>query len=469
MDVAASRAFGAQDGKSFFGHPRGLAFLAFTEAWERFSFYGMQGLLLLYMIQNLLKPSIAGGVFGLGKFRAGLEVLTGPLSDQAFASQVYGLYSGFVYFTPVFGGILADRWLGQRRTIMLGAVMMSAGHVLMAFNGTFLLALALLIVGTGCLKGNISAQVGHLYPPEDESRRTQAFAIFSAAINVGSLTGPLFCGILAQFYGWHVGFGAAGLLMLLALVTYTSGWKYLPPDRKRVRGGPRPPALTGKDWQIIAALLLLMILAILPSVAYYQESNSGLLFIDASVRTNLFGWHVSAPEFSALDGLFCIAAVPPLVWLWRWQARRGREPDDLGKIAIGYAITAVANLIMVLPAHWADGGATVSALWPTMLYALNAIGFIYYWPTLLALFSRAAPTGINAMMMGILFFSIFMGGLLTGWFGGWWETMSHARFFGFHMALALGPAILMMMLTRPLAWLLAPSTDENAPALPEGV
>lgn len=456
----------ARDGRSFFGHPRGLAFLAFTEAWERFSFYGMQSLLLLYMVQHLLTPSIVGGVFGLGHFRAGLQALTGPLGDQAFASQVYGLYTGFVYFTPVFGGMLADRCLGQRRTVMLGAVMMSVGHVMMAFYGTFLIALLLLIVGTGCLKGNISAQVGHLYAQHDESRRTQAFAIFSAAINVGALTGPLFCGILAQVYGWHVGFGAAGLLMLLALVTYTSGWKYLPPDRRRVRGGPRPPALTGKDWQIIGALILLMILAILPSVAYYQETNSGMLFIDASVRTDLFGWHVSAPEFSALDGLFCISAVPPLVWLWRRQARRDREPDDLGKIAIGYAITALANLIMVLPAHWADGGAHVSALWPTMLFALNAIGFIYYWPTLLALFSRAAPAAVNATMMGILFFSMFIGNLLVGWFGGWWETMSHARFFGFHMALALGSAVLMVVLSRPLEWLLAPAGDDRA-ATPE--
>lgn len=148
---------------SFLGHPRGMAYLAFTEAWERFSFYGMSGLLLLYMIQHLLQPGVAEGVQGLAALRAGMESVTGPLSNQAFASQLFSLYAGLVYFTPVFGGLLADRLLGQRRTVVLGALLMSAGHILMAFEAGFLWALAFLIVGTGCLKGNITAQVGHLY------------------------------------------------------------------------------------------------------------------------------------------------------------------------------------------------------------------------------------------------------------------------------------------------------------------
>jgi POT family proton-dependent oligopeptide transporter len=460
---------GTAAGKTFFGHPRGLAYLAFTEAWERFSFYGMSGLLLLYMIQRLLTPAVMGGVFGLGQFRAALEHVTGPLGNVAFASQVYGLYSGFVYFTPVFGGLLADRVLGQQRTVMLGAIMMSAGHVLMAFDGPFLFALLLLIVGTGCLKGNISTQVGHLYAPEDESRRTRAFAMFSAAINLGGLLGPLICGILAQAYGWHVGFGTAGVLMLLALVTYVSGWKYLPPDRKRSRAGApaeERAVLTGHDWRVIGALLLLTALAILPSTAYYQETNAGLLFIEGSVRRGLFGMTVPTPSFNALDGFFCILVVPPLIWLWKRQNARGREPGDMGKIAIGFLITAIANAVTMLPAHWADEGATVSMGWPVLLYALNALGFIYYWPTLLALFSRAAPRPVNATMMGLLFFSTFVGNILVGTFGGWWETMSHTRFFGIHALLALVPAVLMVLLARPLTQLMAPP-QRNADDLPE--
>lgn len=444
------------DDRSFFGHPKGLAYLAFTEAWERFSFYGMSGLLLLYMIQRLLTPEVMGGVFGLAQFRSGLEVLTGPLSDQAFASQVYGLYSGFVYFTPVFGGLLADRLLGQRRTVMLGAVMMAAGHVLMAFDAAFLIALLLLILGTGCLKGNISVQVGHLYPPEDESRRTRAFAIFSAAINAGALLGPLTCGILAQVYGWHVGFATAGGLMLIALATYVAGWKHLPADRKRVRDAATSTPMTRQDWRVIGALLIVSVIAILPATAYYQESNAGLLFIENSVDRSLFGWTIPTPSFNSLDGLFCILVVPPLIALWRWQGKRGREPGDLGKIAIGYLITALANLLMVLPAGWVDNGATVSAWWPVALYGLNALGFMYYWPTLLGLYSRAAPTAVNSTMMGVLFFSTFLGNILVGTLGGLWETMSHANFFWLHTALAFGPFVLMVLVAKPLDRVLSP-------------
>ena len=431
--------------KSFFGHPRGLAYLAFTEAWERFSFYGMSGLLLLYMIKRLLTPEVMGGVFGLARFRSGLEVLTGPLSDQAFASQVYGMYSGFVYFTPVFGGLLADRLLGQRRTVMLGAVIMATGHILMAFDAGFLIALILLVVGTGCLKGNISAQVGRLYAPEDETQRTRAFAIFSAAINFGALAGPLTCSILAATYGWHVGFATAGVLMIAALITYASGQKYLPPDRKRARGGPKAPPLTGKDWRVIATLLALAVIGIFPACAYYQETNSGLLFIDVSVRRGVFGWTVPATSFNALDGFFCIVFVPLLIALWRRQAKRGREPGEMGKIAIGYLLTAIANVLFMLPASWADGGATVSVFWPLLVFAINALGFLYYWPTLLALFSRAAPAAVNSTMMGLLFFSIFAGNILVGNLGGLWQKMSHARFFGLHAMLAFVPFVLMVL------------------------
>ncbi len=455
-DAAVSGAFGAPDDTSFFGHPRGLAYLAFTEVWERFSFYGMSGLLPLYLIQKLLTPEVIGGVFGLGRFRAGLETLTGPLSNQAFASQVFGLYSGFVYFTPVFGGMLADRWLGQRRTVMVGGLLLSAGHILMAFYGTFLVALGLLIIGTGCLKGNLSTQVGHLYRPEDESRRTRAYAVYSASINLGALTGPLFCGILAQAFGWHVGFGAAGTLMLLALVTYAAGRPYLPADRKRVRGGPKPPPLRAADWRVIAVLVFLAIVTVPVNAAYYQETNAVLLFIEKSVRRNLFGWTVPATSFNALDGFFCIIVVPPLIALWRWQSGRGKEPGDLRKLAIGFGLTALANVAIIPAAGWTDAGSSVGIFWPALLYGINAIGFIYYWPTLLAVFSRAAPAGVNATMMGVLFFSLFAGNILVGALGGWWDQMSHVRFFGMHALLALGPAVLIWLLARPLERLVHP-------------
>src|SRR3954471_1599427 len=198
-------------GRTFFGEPRGLAYLAFTEAWERFSFYGMTALLVLYMSQQLFLPGHVEHVAGFAAFRGALESLFGAMTPVALASQIFGLYTGFVYFTPVFGGIVADRWIGKRNAVVIGALLMSAGHIAMAFDESFLIALLLLVVGCGLLKGNISAQVGALYTDGDGAGRTRGFAIFSIGINVGAVVGPLLCGLLAQLYGWHAGFGLAGV------------------------------------------------------------------------------------------------------------------------------------------------------------------------------------------------------------------------------------------------------------------
>nr|WP_243451756.1 oligopeptide:H+ symporter [Sphingosinicella soli] len=293
----------------FLGHPTGLAFLAFTEAWERFSFYGMSSLLLLYMIQYLLTPDVAANVHGLAAVRAGVEALAGPLSNQAFASQLLGLYTALVYFTPILGGLLADRWIGRRAAVVAGAAMMAGGHFLMAFDASFILALTLMIVGTGCLKGNISSQIGLLYNQDDESRRTRAFTIFSAAINFGALTGPIACGILAQVYGWHAGFGAASVLMVVALATYLAGWRHLPTEPGRGSETKRQASLKVGDWRTIAALTAIMLITMFPIAAYYQEFNAGLLFIEHSVDRKLWGFTVPTATFVALDGFFCILLV----------------------------------------------------------------------------------------------------------------------------------------------------------------
>lgn len=447
-------------GSAFLGHPRGLAYLAFTEAWERFSFYGMSGLLLMYMLQHLLIPGVMSDVVGLTGLRVVLESVAGPRSDQAFASLVFSLYSGLVYFTPVFGGMLADRLLGQRRVVVIGALLMTAGHLLMAFEAGFLIALLLLITGTGCLKGNISVQVGYLYGEQESGQRTRAFTIFSAAINSGALLGPLVCGILAQVYGWHVGFGTAGALMVIALATYLAGWKHLPPDRRRLRSAVPDAALTDRDWKTISALTGLAAISILPCAAYYQEMNAGLLLIEASVDREVFGWSIPTPSFNAFDGLFCILAVPALLVFWRWQDRRNHASGELAKITIGYLVIAVANLSMVIPAGWADRGETIAMIWPVLLFALNALGFTFYWPTLLALFSRAAPAQVNSTMMGAVFLSAFLGNLLVGLMAGMWESVSHAQFFGLQAVLAFAAFAVMLLVARPMNNLLVPKQTE---------
>lgn len=199
---------------TFLGHPRGLLFLSFTEVWERFSFYGMQALLILYMVDQALTPGHIEQILGMAGFRAGLEGVFGPLSTQALSSQIFGLYTGLVYLTPMIGGWLGDQVFGQRKTVLLGAGLMAAGHLLMAFEASFLIALLLLILGSGCLKGNISAQVGALYSRQDPMR-TSAYSLFNLGINIGAFVAPLVCGTVGELYGWHYGFALAAGGMLI--------------------------------------------------------------------------------------------------------------------------------------------------------------------------------------------------------------------------------------------------------------
>ena len=218
--------------RDLLGQPRGLFFIGATELWERISFHGMQALLVLYMVEQLLQPGHIEHIVGFKWFRAAIEGVTGPLSSQALASQIFGLYVGFVFFVPVFGGLLGDRVLGRRRAVALGALLMTAGHFCMAFEASYLAALLLLILGAGVLRGNLASQVGDIYSAADRRRET-AFQIYYGALNSGAFIAPLITGVLAQAYGWHYGFGFAGFGMLVGLVIYLSGARSLPPDAVR--------------------------------------------------------------------------------------------------------------------------------------------------------------------------------------------------------------------------------------------
>jgi len=423
------------------GHPKGLYYLAFTEAWERFSYYGMTALLALYMVNELLLPGHVENIAGFAQFRAGIEALAGPLSTQALASQIFGLYSGFVYFTPLLGGIVADRWIGQRNAVVLGALSMSAGHLAMTFDVSFLAALLLLVVGSGFLKGNISAQVGALYPREDEARRTRGFILFSTAINVGAVTGPLLCGLLAQVYGWRYGFGVAAIFMLLGVATYLSGYRQLPARVERQsHDGVR---LNAADRRVVVALILVMIITVFQSTSFFQIFNVMPIWIQQHVAPEVAGFRVPIPWYQSINATFSIIAVPVLFWLWGRQARRGREPDELAKIGIGAWIAAASNLILVV-AILASNGAPVHPIYPFLYSAGLGISFLYYWPTLLALVSRTAPAKVNATLMGFAFMSLFVSNNIIGWLGGFYETMSPAQFWAMHAAIgAAGGAIVL--------------------------
>jgi proton-dependent oligopeptide transporter, POT family len=432
---------------TFLGHPKGLFYLAFTEAWERFSYYGMTALLALYMVNQLLLPGHVEHIAGFSGFRAAVESLVGPLSTQALASQIFGLYSGFVYFTPLLGGMIADRWIGQRNGVVIGALSMSAGHIAMTFDQSFLLALLLLVIGSGFLKGNISAQVGALYPPEDEARRTRGFIIFSTAINIGAVVGPLLCGLLAQVYGWHYGFGIAAIFMLLGLATYLYGYRYLPArvERKKFEG----TRLTATDRRIVLALIAVMIITIFQSTAFYQVFNVNPIWIQQHVALEVGGFRIPVPWFQSINSVFSILGVPLLFWIWRQQASRRREPDELAKIGVGAWIAAASNLILVA-AIFASGDSPVHPIWPFLYSAGLGISFLYYWPTLLALVSRAAPAKVNATMMGMAFMSLFISNNLIGWIGGFYQKMSPVQFWAMHAAIAAGGGLLVVLFGRRL-------------------
>jgi POT family proton-dependent oligopeptide transporter len=442
------------------GHPKGLFYLAFTEAWERFSYYGMTALLVLYMVNQLLLPGHVEHVAGFEAFRGALESVRGPMSTQALASQIFGLYTGFVYFTPLLGGLVADRWIGQRNAVTIGALAMAGGHVAMAFDRSFLLALGLLVVGSGFLKGNISAQVGALYPIEDEARRTRGFAIFSMGINFGAVAGPLLCGLLAQVYGWHVGFGVAAIFMLGGLATYLAGYRHLPARvPRRTPSQPSAP-LTRAEWRVLWALGAVMAITIFQSVAYYQLANVFAVWLVEHVALDAGAFRIPAPWFQSIDPLFSILAVPLLFGLWALQGRRGREPGDLGKIATGAWVCMASNLLLVF-AILAAGGQPIHPVWPFLYCAGQGVAFIYYWPTLLALVSRTAPAQVNATVMGITFMTLFVGNNLIGWIGGFYERLGPLAFWTLHAAIAATGGVLVLVFGRTLGRVLQAGSAEQ--------
>jgi proton-dependent oligopeptide transporter, POT family len=438
---------------AFMGHPRGLFYLAFTEAWERFSYYGMTALLVLYMVNQLLLPGHVEHIAGFTAFRAVIESLVGPLSTQALASQIFGLYSGFVYFTPLLGGVIADRWIGQRNGVVIGALCMAAGHIAMTFDRSFLLALFALVVGSGFLKGNISAQVGAVYPREDETRRTRGFIIFSTAINIGAVAGPVVCGLLAQVYGWHYGFGVAAIFMLVGLATYLYGYRYLPARVERQTF--EAARLTAAERRTVYALIAVIVITVFQTVAYSQIFNVSPIWVQQHVAPEVGGFRIPVPWYQAANAVSSIVCVPLLFWIWRQQALRGREPDELAKIGTGSWVAAASNLILVA-AILTSGGAPVHPIWPILYGVGLGICFLYYWPTLLALVSRTAPASVNSTLMGLAFMSLFIANNLVGWVGGFYEKMSPAQFWAMHAAISAAGGLLVALVGRRLGRLLQP-------------
>lgn len=432
---------------AFLGHPKGLAYIVFTEAWERFSFYGMQALLVLYMTGKLLHPGTVEGVFGFAGFRAVLESVFGHLSIQALAVQIFGLYGGLIYLAPVFGGLIGDRLLGRGRSVVLGAGVMAVGHFLMAFEAAFLLALLALIVGCGLLKGNLAAQVGDLYA-KDDSRRDRAFSIYYLGINAGAFVAPLICGTLGELYGWHYGFAAAGIGMLVGLGVYLAGRKRLPIDvisRGKVEGA----GLTRADVPVMIGLAVVLLAATLFWTAQSQVWNTYPLWVRDHLDRTFFHLTIPVTWFQSIDTLAVLLMAPLSLWLWRWQATRGTEPGDLLKMAIGCGLFALACVWLGL-AEAVSGDRPVAVIWAFAFHFTCALGYLYVAPIGLALFSRAGPPAVNGMMIGIYYLSLFVGSVAAGWLGRFYEILTRSQFWLLHAAVVGVGALILLLLRRPL-------------------
>src|SRR5215475_5626883 len=428
-----------------FGHPRALAYLFATEMWERFSYYGMRALLVLYMVKYLFVSPREGTVIGLASFQSALELVFGPLAPQPLASQVYGFYTGLVYLTPILGGLLADRVLGQRRTVVVGATLMAIGHFMMAFERLFLIALVFLILGNGAFKPNISTQVGSLYPPGDR-RRDRAFSIFYVGINLGAFLAPLICGTLGEELGWHYGFAAAGVGMTVALIIYLAATPTLPADAFE-RQAPLSARLDRTAWRSIAALLLLFAPVSLFWATYEQQGNTITLWADQFTDRRFLGGEIPVTWFQAFNPFMIFAFTPFIVALWRWQGKS--EPATSTKLAMGCLINALAYLVMVAAA-WSSGGGKASWLWLFLYFVVITIGELYLSPTSLSLVTKIAPKTLLSMMMGVWLATSFVGGFLAGYLGTFWSTMDKANFFLMLAFISSAAGLAIMLLRRPL-------------------
>jgi POT family proton-dependent oligopeptide transporter len=455
ISTADDRGVPAKKANDLFGHPRGLTFLFGTEMWERFSYYGMRALLVLYMVKYLLLPDRADTVIGLATLRSGLEWIFGPLGVQPFSSHIYGLYTSLVYLTPIFGGLIADRWLGQHRTILLGAGLMAIGHFMMAFEPLFLFALTVLILGSGAFKPNLSAQLGGLYAPGDH-RRDIAYSIFYMGTNLGAFLAPLIAGTLGETLGWHYGFTIAGVGMTAALVIYLFALRILPPDElavARAKGIEHRP-LDRDEWRSVLALLALIVPTIFFWATYEQMGNTIALWADdyTDRHIDLVVWRGEIPTtlFQAFNPFMIFTFTPFIIALWAWQNRRGREPSTVVKMALGCFGVTLANLLMV-GAAWQSGGAPdASWLWLLGYFFIITIGELYLSPIGLSLVTKVSPARIVSMMMGIWLASSFAGNFIAGWLGSFWSSMDKMMFFLMIAGIAMVAGAVILAFDRPL-------------------
>jgi POT family proton-dependent oligopeptide transporter len=447
--------------RAFLGHPKGLGYLGFSEGCERFSYYSMQTLLVLYMVNYLLVPGRMEKVIGLTWLQA--HVYHG-ISGQPLASAIFGTYTSLVYGTPILGGIIADKWLGRHKTLILGGVLMAIGHFLMAFEQAFVFALIALLLGVGAFKGNIATQVGALYGPND-LRRAMAFQIFYIFINVSVIIAPLISGTLGQKVGWHYGFGCAGVVMVLGLVIYLSGRRYLPAEElaaPRDEPALREP-LTREDWLCVLYLIILIPVMAVSLLTNQQIFNAYLTWgdqqFDLTLLNNTSSWLITVDAAVSFTMLVAVAA------FWKWYGTRRREPDEITKIIIGSVFTVAGGLCLFMAALTQPAGGKISLFWPMIFELCNSIGFAHVLPISLALFSKIAPKQITATVIGLYYLSFFIANAIVGYVGGLYSSLPTTTFWLIHVASAAFGLVAFVIFKLVLGKRMTGSPQEQAAVL----
>ena len=414
------------------GHPKGLYLLFCVEMWERFSFYGMRALLVLYMVQNLMYSSQKAGT-------------------------IYGLYTGLVYLTPLLGGYLADRYFGQRKCITAGAVLMSMGLFLLAFGSKslFLFALFLMICANGCFKSNISSVLGLLYG-DDNSKQDSAFTVFYMGINLGAFLSPLVCGTLAVKFGFEWGFASAGIGMLIGLACYKIFENRLLGDKglKPVSAKKEDAAETdNNDCSKLGGLIALMLFTIPFWICFEQAGSSLTLFAEYQTNRFIFGHEIPTGYFQSLNPLFIITLAPLFSLFWEFLRNKQKEPSSVEKFAIALFLMSISYVIMIF-AGLSTNGAKISPLWLVAVYFVMTTSELCLSPIGLSLVSKLAPRKFLSLTMGCWFLTCFIGDTLAGFWGGKYESMTTTQLFTPLAILSFTAFILLVLLIPNLNKLL---------------
>jgi POT family proton-dependent oligopeptide transporter len=435
MRVTAPADPGTQDSGGIGGHPRGLTTLFFTELWERFSYYGARAILILYLVA----PPAAGG---LG-------------FDTVRATTLYGAYTASVYLTALPGGWLADRFIGARKAVLFGGILISAGNFLLASGSLQVLygGMILIALGTGLLKPNVSTMVGSLYS-ENDARRDGGFSIFYMGINIGAFTSPLICGYLAEKIDWRLGFAAAGSGMIVGLVQYLANRHRLAhvggkPARTEsaARAIRQGSALTAEEWKRLGAIAVFFLFSTIFWMAFEQAGSSLNLFAKEKTDNQVFGYAYPASWYQSVNSLFIISLAPVFSWLW---LRMGQgQPSSPAKFSAGLFAVGF-GFVLLAAASWLVEGGKVSPAWLIGVYLFHTAGELLLSPVGLSTVTRLAPERVAGLMMGVWFLSLSLGNLMGGWVAGFFDANAEGalvRLFGAVAVTSISAGAVMALLS----------------------